>query len=421
MKKILTKNLMWKILSTLLAILLWLVVLNVEDPWTTSEVRDITVQLRSDESITNQNKAYEVLRGETISVRVEGKRSVIDSLTQSDITAIADMKMLSITNSVPIEVSSNKPIEIVRWEPQNLLVNVEDIRTIQASVQYQMVGEPNQPYVIGDVDLEPNIVQVTGPESQINRVKSIVVPVEIDPDNTRDIILDASPNILDEQGNEVSNVSLNTNNIKVNIRIDKERNIPIRLETVGELSEGFMLTDMSYSPTNIRLAGRESEVDAVNVINIDPIDITGMEESQNITIDIADYIPSNMRLVSDVSQIQVNLEIEEVIEREIVIPINNIDVKSLLTNYQFKFLTQEDIVLTLRGRASVVNNISDVDYMGTIELRGLEEGEHTVPVEVGLPRNVEIVGGDPEVSVQLEYIGSEDEDIDTQEEPEDEE
>ncbi|TCT14664.1 YbbR domain-containing protein [Natranaerovirga pectinivora] len=408
MKRVLTRNLMWKIVSVVLAILLWLVVINVEDPWTTDEIRDITVQLRFDESITANNKAYEVIKGETITVRVEGKRSVIDNLRPEDIRAVADMRMLSITNSVPIEVEVNrtKPVEVVRWEPQNLLVNVEDIRPIQAGVQYQIIGTPNAPYVIGNVTVEPNIVQITGPESQINRIKSVVVPVEIDANNVRDIILDATPYILDSHGNEVSKVTLNTT-VKVTVNIDKERTVPIRMETVGEPPEGYVLTGFNYSPTSIRIAGREAQVDAISSIVIPPIDISDYTEDTEFTISIKEYLPENIRLHASPDEITVRVGIESSIEKDISIDINNLDVKSLPRELRFRYLTQENINIRIAGRESLVRTITKENIITRIDLRDLEPGRHTIPVEVVLPRGVTIIGPMPMVDIELEIENEE--------------
>jgi YbbR domain-containing protein len=46
MRKILTRNIGWKILSLFFAILLWLLIINIEDPQTPREVREVAVEIR---------------------------------------------------------------------------------------------------------------------------------------------------------------------------------------------------------------------------------------------------------------------------------------------------------------------------------------------------------------------------------------
>jgi YbbR domain-containing protein len=339
-------------------------------------------------------------------------------LTAADIRAVADMRMLTFQNSVPIEVTSTKPIEIVRWTPESLLVNLEDIRTLQTSVQHQVKGAPREPYVVGDIHIEPNIVVITGPESQINRIKSVVVPIEMDDDVVNDLILDIRPSILDEHGNEIPKVSLNMDSVKVTVRIDKEKTIPIVLDTVGEVPEDYILTNFSYQPKTIQIAGREAEIDAITQLVLEPIDISELTESQQITMQLNEFIPEGMKINSATREVTVDLEVERAVEKTLNIPIKKIDVRYLPRDLQFRYLTEDEdsIRLTLRGRESQLANINVDTVNARIILSQLEPGQHEINIDFLIPIGVEIVGAKPTVNIQLEESPLEEElDDDTQE------
>lgn len=101
--KKLTNNLGWKILSFLLACLLWLAVINIEDPQVTTTIRGIAVEKQNEDAITSQKQAIQYVAGNTVDVKVKGRRSVVSRLTASNIKAYVDMRNLSITDAVDIQ------------------------------------------------------------------------------------------------------------------------------------------------------------------------------------------------------------------------------------------------------------------------------------------------------------------------------
>ena len=64
MKDFFTKNIGLKLLSVLLALLLWLTVMNVEDPAVTVTISDVPVQIVNDEVITSRGYRYIIESGE---------------------------------------------------------------------------------------------------------------------------------------------------------------------------------------------------------------------------------------------------------------------------------------------------------------------------------------------------------------------
>jgi YbbR domain-containing protein len=60
MKEKLTKNIGLKILSIILAAILWLVITNVDDPEEAKTFTDIKVQVINEKAITSQDKVYDI-------------------------------------------------------------------------------------------------------------------------------------------------------------------------------------------------------------------------------------------------------------------------------------------------------------------------------------------------------------------------
>ena len=91
MKDKLFSNWGWKLLSLILGFVVWVTVLNVDDYSTTRQIRDIPVTLINTDAITDKNQLYDILSCETLDNIVNGRRSVVIALGDSDFTAIADL------------------------------------------------------------------------------------------------------------------------------------------------------------------------------------------------------------------------------------------------------------------------------------------------------------------------------------------
>ena len=91
-------NLGLKIMAVIFSILLWLVAVNINDPVERKVFRDVRVETRNTNLLTDENKLYKVLDDtDTVTVTVRASRSVLENINVSDITATADFSELSFT------------------------------------------------------------------------------------------------------------------------------------------------------------------------------------------------------------------------------------------------------------------------------------------------------------------------------------
>ena len=103
------KNNMWmKILSVVIAVLIWLFVANTNDPVVTKRFYSIPVKVMNEDALTKRGYAYEILDGEEVNITVKGKSSIVRSMGISDFQAIADFSKLSKVDAVPIDVTAKK-------------------------------------------------------------------------------------------------------------------------------------------------------------------------------------------------------------------------------------------------------------------------------------------------------------------------
>lgn len=404
MKKLLTNNPGWKLLSIVLAMLLWLVVINNEDPYITKEFSNVPVVTVNEGVVTSKEKAVEIVSGDKITIKVRGKRKEVDSLKLSDITAVADLRYISYWDAVTIDVTTNKPsIEIIQKSHDSIIVKVEDIKSGQFKINYNQIGTPAAKYVVDEVKISPNLVQISGPETQFNLVKDIIVDVNVE-GATDNVILTAVPRFVDEKGNDVAKIKSNINEIQVEAVIYRKKTVPITTMTTGTVQPGYKLTSFTYSPQEITIYGKEKDVAAIHSINLGEFDISNVVGEFRDTIYINQFLPSNIKFNDDYKEVEVKVIVEKLEEELVEIPIDYITVSKYPPNTQFRFISTDPINFTIRGLRTDIDKFLVTSMVAKVTLADLDVGKHSVGVELELPADLAIVGEIPQVKIELTQV-----------------
>ncbi|MBQ9828429.1 MAG: hypothetical protein IJM62_07080 [Lachnospiraceae bacterium] len=395
MKGILTNNLGTKILSLIIAIIIWFVIYDIEDPVTTSRYT-LNVDILNEDQLEDQGKTYEVVDGNTVTITVKGKTSVVNQLRASDFTAVADMKKLSLTNAVPIEVSSSKLADQIDIDTGNATMNVEieDIVTKDFKINYITEGTPGEGLIVGEITCSPNIITVKGSKTSVNMVAQVAVKINIsgvsENSSTAEKVL-----LLDSAGNELdaSKYELSTRDVVASVHLLYTKTVPVILSFTGTPADGYSIVSRSYSPAELTIAGSASRLSGIDSITMPDYSCTGLKSSVQETLSVAGVLPDGIRLAEGDAEkaIAVNVEIDETEEKELSIPVSDVTLKGRNTKYSYEINSGEDIKVTVTGGKSAVENIKADDVELTVDVTGYTPGIYNVQATArGLQNNVKL-------------------------------
>ena len=306
MKDKVTHNLGYKLLSVALAALLWLVVINSQDPVETCTFYDIPVTIINEAALAAKDKIPEIVEGDTISVVVEARRSICDKLTKNDIVAVADFEKISVTDAVPIDVSVKnyeQDVEIVRGLNQVMKLRLEDSITKDFRIKISTTGQAKDGYVIGDMVASPNMISITGSGTQIGKIKEVVLMVDVD-GISKDSQTTGVPVIYDMNGDVINSgkVAMNVKDVAVTIPVLKTKTVRILVTAVGEPAPGYEVGSISYQPDMVTVAGTLGELVLLGSTLKAECDITDQSGVVEENIDIAslwDESLESLRLVDE--------------------------------------------------------------------------------------------------------------------------
>lgn len=397
MRKLLTNNILYKLIALVFAMLLWLVVVNISDPTVTRTISGIPVE-RVDESVlTEQGKIYVVVEGNTASISVKGPRSIVDKLDSDDFRAEAPFGEITNLNAVPIYVSHKYPkyeknVEITQ-KTRTMVLSIEDIVTKYFDIGINYIGEPASGYSLGSYKLSSSIVKLSAPKSIIDKIETASVDVDVTKIKGN-MQLEGIIKYYDESGDKVElgdYCNASRDSVGVEVFIYQMTDIPLVVSATGSPAVGYECTGVELSKSSISVEGEDiSSIDSITLPN-DLLDITDAKEDVVKDIDISQYLPSDIRLVNDDDKnITVTAKIEKHITKVVSVPIGNFVMSNLSDEYEATFL-DEKVTVTLVDLASVVDEINEDNIRGYVDMSGVSEGKDSLEIHFTSPENIKTI------------------------------
>lgn len=173
-----THNWHLKIVSLILATMLWMAVANQASSEIGLEVpleyRNIPAQLEITGDMTN-----------TVQVRLRGSSNLIKDVTAKDVSTTIDLSKMGTGQKIvplsPQNVQAPFGAEVIRVNPSSVRFNLERTVTKTISLMPRIVGQLPDGYEEGEVSVNPATMDVEGPESLVNSLSSIAtVAIHLD-------------------------------------------------------------------------------------------------------------------------------------------------------------------------------------------------------------------------------------------------
>ena len=396
MKKSLTNNIGLKLLAFLFAFMLWLLVVNIDDPVDTKTFDSIPVTIEHAEVVTQDQRSYQVLDGtDTVGVTVSATRSVLEKISAENIVATADMRELYLESQIPIEITiPGYEFESATANPRNVQVKIEQNKSDTFPITVTTTGTVRDGYVLGNVQADPERVTVNGPESVIDRISKVVAQVNVS-GLSEDSSIDAVLTYYDSDNNEISAEqlanNLGTTGVKVNVTLYHTARIPVTVDTSGvTAADGYSISEVTWTPEEIQLAGEEEVLDALESIRIpaDAVDITSISQRTEQTVDITPYLPEGTRLVDENgNNILVTARVAREGTKSFDIPVGSITVDNLSDSLTVSgYGSGDDLEVHIGGPQEQLNSLQLSDLAVSIDLKDCTKaGDYEVPVTITLP------------------------------------
>ena len=416
MKDRFLNNISLKVMSLLFAIVLWMMVVNVDDPVDEETFRNVPVQVLHEEIFTAKASTYSILDGnETVSVTVRARRKVLSDIRSNDIRVTADIRN-RVSNSLS-EATLQTEVDIKGFEgdyveaytnPRNIQIEIEPSAQKDFTISVETNGTPRGGNTLGKLVADPKVIRLGGAESQINRVKKVVAVVSVSGLSESQTV-QAELKLFDGDDQEVDPAlfenNLGAEGLKVDVEILKTKEIPIRIEADDlRPATGYSIGKVSCVPQFVKVAGEEEKISEITEITIpaEDLEVEGISSTCEVNIDLLGYLPEGITLEDTTANtVVVTVAVERNGTKVFTIPSNNIVIEKVTGDLKPGVATLENIELHITGTDEALEKLTEIPAVSVNMEKYTMPGTYTVPVEVMLPEGCSLVGS-PKVQIKLE-------------------
>lgn len=398
-------NMGLKLLALLVAVLLWLVIVNVADPVNTQTFRNVPVTMQHEEVVTDRGKTYQVVDAEqTTSVVVKAKRSVLTKMKAEDIVATADLRELELESLVPIAVSitgfEGNYLE-ANAAPKNLQVMIEDASSNKFPITAVSEGSLSSGYALGEMSVTPEAITISGPESLVSTIARVNAKVNVNGLTEDKTFSGHAVQIVlyDDRDREIDQSLLssdNVGNISVDVEVLQTKEVKVEVNASGTPAEGYTVAELKYEPQRIEVCGREKVLEDLDIIRIsgDAVDVTGADQKKEVVVDVTEYLPEGVSLVDEkANTIAVSVMIDRWGTKSVEYPVASIEVKNSQNALKVSYNSLTNLDLQFRGASDKLDALTIGKIKASIDLSAYTQpGDYQVPLSVEVPEGYTLEG-----------------------------
>lgn len=385
----LTRRLWLKLISLLLALILWTYIISSTPSLTrTKIIESVSVT----PSGANTLSAYTLAASTDIFAAYQNSIDVSVTVPQSQYSLLAARNIRVTPDFTGIRSPGTYDVPLVatatygtvsKINPPTVSVTIENLDTRILSIEPEFVGEDSDKYWYGEssASLNPQQITVSGPASLVSQVKSVKAQVDTSGRGTV-IRKSAVTQLLDADENVLPTTLLtrSSNTCYVVLEVYPKKALNVSVDTAQfKLKEGYQIDSVTFQPSQITVAGSAELLDALDYLPLDIPDFGEISSSFNATLSFSEL--DEFRYVSAKS-VYMNVGVSEksVSHQYAAVPVS-LDTAGLEDGlYVSDAPEQADIVLT--GLYSQISALEPSALSLRAVVTADEPGEYRVPVQL---------------------------------------
>ena len=436
MKKKIVSNFWLKIMAVLVSFLIWLMVINGDDPIKTETFRNVPITIKNaDVFMEKVKKVYRAREDnrtgqetDLVTVYVKARRSILERLSSDSFTVTADFEnIVGELNTIPLDIScTTVPTLTMKdmWcDLHSLKVELEDVKDAMFVVSTKAEGAPANGYQVGGLEpVDGNSVAIAGPESDMKKIGKVEVAVEVR-GLTKSKTVTAPITIYDKNETQFTPSQMERLTIKTQDgKVFEEEQMKVRaviwkvrrgivpsIETSGTPAEGYQVVKVTTAPETIGLAASKDVLDQLGyrLTISNQVSVEGASETFSKEINLKEYLEENFgstliqeKDLSDI--IVVTVQMEKIGTTTIRVPVSDIAVRGRSENMSYKLTPADYISLEIQPQSDQ-EVIKPEDVQVILDLSSSKyqtPGNYQVPLEVILPEGC-VLSAQAKIAVDL--------------------
>ena len=380
--KVFTRRLWMKLLSLLLAVLLWNYVVSSNHSITRSKtVTGLNGYVTSQSTLSTYGLALlddpsSALTN--VTVKLEVAQSDYALASTDNVQVMLDLSSVRTAGAqeVPLKASTTYG-KVTSILPESVTLTFETLDSRSVPVSVELTGDKNEDRWYSVSRTNPSVVTVSGAASVVRSISQARVYSDVS--GVSESYMRAEPYVLlDGEGKEITQSMLTRSSSSITVVTDvyPTKEIPISTDiadvVTGRVAEGYEVKEIVIQPESITVAAEQELLEGISELLIEPVSVEGLSQSFSARAMIS--LLSDFKNVST-EQVYVNVTIGEESVSEWV---DNVTLSFVgkAENLQLEWQSA-DIQVYVTGPRSAVEALKQDGIPVTVDLTGLAAGSYS--------------------------------------------
>ncbi len=282
-----TRNAAPKLASLLFAVLLWVYVMDVENPEMLKVIKNVDITVIGVERLEAQNLVLLDSSLPEIDVTVKGRRTDVNNIERSDIRLTIDISTLEQgEHTVPIDRSVNfENIAVTALSKRSVDVTLDKLSEELKPVAISFKGEAKAGFLTEAAVPDPPMILVRGPESLVKKVTRL--QGEVDSASITAMTEAQIPiHPVNSAGKAVEGVTATVKSVKATLSLFQVKNLAVNPTLTGKVMDGFELVDVQVNPSTISLKGTEELLKEFTFLKTKPINLNTITQTDTVNVEL---------------------------------------------------------------------------------------------------------------------------------------
>jgi YbbR domain-containing protein len=298
------RNLPAKILALCVAVILWVVVMNDQNP---AIEGSFNVPL----AVVNSPEGYKITKSEdSVKIKVRGPRSLFVTATADDFRAYVDLDGAQDgKQDCKVQTALPQGFELVEVAPETVSFDLDKIIQKQMRAEVIVTGASAPGTTVAKVTQTSSLVTIEGPESAVDTVVRVVGYVGLS-GNSADFDLQVPLTAINADGREVQGVKVVPSATEVSVSLARgltKKIVTIHPVLQENLPKDYELGDVRTDPIKIEIAGDSKTIESLSAIDTEPIDLSKLTATKKMTVRLA--LPDGITVTN--REVNVSIEVKK--------------------------------------------------------------------------------------------------------------
>ena len=388
-RRIMTHDFPLKAVAVVIAVVFWVAITQNATPRLITVAFDGRIPVERPDNVP----AGYVLRGQLgdVGVTLRGPSGIADRVALSDLRATLDVKTLTLGQAEPQDARvtvtvARDGVEVVDVLPATVSVRLERVTSRSVPVQPRFANSPPSGARAGDAAVSPTEVKVTGPESDVARIVSVLATVGFG-DAQTDIETSAPAIPVDAAGLPIDGLQVYPGVVVVKVPvlpIATTRTVPVVFTLRGVVAPGYWVVGVAMDPFAVTVRGDETVLTTLDRIETLPIDVGEMRATKTLTVALS--LPTGVTLLRP-TDVSVTITVQPLAGTRVFS--SAVLVLGLSAN-QTAELDLSNVAVLVAGPVPTLANVPPEQVIATVDAGGRGPGSYTLDVTVRVPAGVSV-------------------------------